>query len=189
MLKPLEEQLEEIEYVGNVNVNCMVDSSGKSWPLELTMRPGWPDFDILQSLIQGDPCEWMVDLLEGKDTLRMSTKVAVGVVLTHGDYPIGDVLDKDAVGFPIFGIDKKNSKNVAPCLCRKTSEGLETAGTYVMVVTGLDETVLAARNRAYEVCREIKWPGDLMYRDDIGERLEEDLPVLQKHGFAEGWEY
>lgn len=189
MLKPLEERLEEVSYVGNINVNCIVDVSGKPWPLELTMRPGWPDFDILQVLLQGDPCEWLLDLLEGKDTLKIKPVIAVGVVLTHGDYPIGDVLDKDAVGFPIYGITKGNSKNISPCLCRKENEGLETAGTYVMVITGLGNTVSEAQGEAYKICEEIKWPGDIGYRTDIGDRLEEELPILQSFGYVTDMEY
>ena len=189
MLKPLEEQLHAIKYVGNINVNCGIDDKGKPWPYELTMRPGWPDFDILQAVIQGDPCEWMLDLIEGRDTLRMSTQTAVGVVLTHGDYPRGDVLDKEACGFPIYGLTEDNEQFVFPSLVRAGKDGLETAGTYVMIVAALGDTVQEASKQVYKVCKEIKWPGDKMYRDDIGERLKKELPLLQSFGFATGMEF
>ena len=189
VLKPMEEQLHELEYVGNINVNCIVDDSGKAWPLEFTMRPGWPDFDILQGVIQGDPCEWMLDLIEGKDTLQMDPRVCVGVVLTHGDYPRGDCLDKEAVGYPIYGIEESNKDFIFPSLVRMGKKGPETAGTYVMIVAALGDTVRACQKQVYKVCKEIKWPGDMMYRVDIGDRLKEQLPLLQEHGFAAGMEY
>lgn len=189
MLKPMEDLLDEINYVGNINVNCGVSDDGTPWPYELTMRPGWPDFDILQTVIQCDPCEWMADLLEGRDTLDMSTKIAVGVVMTHGDYPRGDTLDKEAAGFPIFGITDKNEKHLSPSLVRQGKAGLETAGTYVMVVSGLGDTVQASQKEVYKVCKEIKWPNDVMYRTDIGDRLKKELPVLQSFGFATGMEF
>ena len=189
MLKPLEEQLHKIKYVGNINVNCGIDDSGKPWPYELTMRPGWPDFDILQCVIQGDPCEWMVDLLEGRDTLKMSTQTAVGVVLTHGDYPKGDVLDEEAVGFPIFGITPDNEEYIFPSLVRAGKLGLETAGTYVMIVAALGDSVQEAQKQVYKVCKDIKWPSDKMYRTDIGNRLKKELPLLQSFGYATGMEF
>ena len=189
MLLPLEEQLHAIQYVGNINVNCGIDDSGKPWPYELTMRPGWPDFDILQAVILGDPCEWMLDLVEGKDTLQMSTKTAVGVVMAHGDYPQGDVLDESAVGFPIYGIDKTNEQYIFPSLVRLGKGGFETAGTYVTIVAALGDTVQEAQEQVYTVCKELKWPSDIMYRTDIGDRLEKQLPILQKHGYAKGMVY
>lgn len=189
MLKPLESYLSDINYVGNINVNCGIDDTGKPWPYELTMRPGWPDFDILQTVIQGDPCEWMVDLLEGRDTLKMTTDIAVGVVMTHGDYPIGDVLDESAVGFPIYGITEENEHCIFPSLVRSEGGQLETAGTYVMIVAELGRTVQEAQKGVYEVCKEIKWPSDIMYRTDIGKRLKKELSVLQEFGYAMGMEY
>jgi len=189
MLLPLEDQLAKIDYVGCINVNCGMDKQGQLRPYELTMRPGWPDFDILQRLIQGDPAEWMLDLFEGKDTLKMSPKVAVGVVLSHGDYPQGELTDPAAAGFPIYGVTEANVEKISPCLIRQGKGGLETAGTYVMVVTGLGDSVSAARDDAYATIKEIKWPGDMMYRTDIGERLKKELPLLQEFGYAEGMEY
>jgi phosphoribosylamine--glycine ligase len=189
VLKPLEEQLHEIGYVGNINVNCIVTDTGQPWPLELTMRPGWPDFDILQAVIQGDPCEWMVDLLEGRDTLSMDPRIAIGVVLTHGDYPRGDCLDEEAVGYPLYGITKDNEAYIFPSLVRMGKQGPETAGTYVMIVAALGNTVQECQKQVYKVCKEIKWPGDMMYRTDVGDRLKEQLPLLQENGFAAGMEF
>ncbi len=189
MLKPLEEGLHEINYVGNINVNCGIIPSGKPYPYELTMRPGWPDFNIIQCLIQSDPAEWMLDLFEGKDTLRMSTKIAVGIVMTHGDYPTGEQEDPKSQGFPMYGITEKNEDALHPCLVMLGKEGIETAGNYPWVVTGTGETVSAAEKSAQDVCWEIKWPSNIMFRTDIGARLEEELLELQKHGFAEGMKY
>jgi len=51
------------------------------------MRPGWPLFQIQQALHKGDPAEWMLDLLDGKDTLKVSKDIACGVVVSIPDYP------------------------------------------------------------------------------------------------------
>lgn len=183
VLKPLEPQLHQIGYVGNINVNCGIDKSGNPWPYELTMRLGWPDFNIILPLMK-EPCEWMADLIYGSDTLQMSEKIGVGVVLTHGEYPHCDMLDPATVGFPIYGW--KDDKNYQPCLMRK---GPETSGSYIAVITGQGDTVEEAADAAYKRIDKIKIPSNVMYRTDVGERLEEELPILQKHGYAEGMKY
>ena len=189
MLKPLSDALHEIDYVGNINVNCGIVDDGKPYPYELTMRPGWPDFNLLMAVIQGDPAEWMADLLQGKDTLVMSPKVCVGVVMTHGDYPVGEQEDENSQGFPIYGITEDNENSLHPCLIRAGKDEMETAGNYPFVVTGLGDTVRSAAKKAYAICKDVKWPSNIMYRDDIGDRLEEELPILQEHGYATGMEY
>jgi len=64
-----------------------------------------------------------------------------------------------------------------------------TAGTYVAVVSGSASTVERAAEKAYEIAWALKWPSNIIFRTDIGKRLKEQLPKLQKHGFAEGMKY
>ena len=45
-----------------------------------------------------------------------------------------------------------------------------------------------AAERAYNVVKELHVP-DLMWRDDIGEKLKKEIPELQKHGYADEFEY
>jgi len=201
ILEPLTDYLHYINYVGDCSVNCIIDSKGRPWPLEFTMRLGWPDFCIRQEVVKGDPVQWMKDLLEGKDTLEVYNKIALGVLLAHGDFPRSKDPVKTWAGFPISGITAENlshlhfqqmqsgkaSKVVAGKV--KNLESELTAGTYVMVVSGSGGTVERASEEAYEVAWQIKWPGNLMMRTDIGKRLESELPKLQRFGFAEGMRY
>ena len=76
VLKPLEDFLHGIGYSGYIDVNCIIDDKGNPWPLEFTTRPGWPLFQIQQALHLGDPIQWMLDSLNGKDTF----KVRVGLL-------------------------------------------------------------------------------------------------------------
>jgi phosphoribosylamine--glycine ligase len=165
------------------------------------MRLGWPDFCIRQAVIKSDPVEWMLDLVEGRDTVRMSDEVAVGVVIAHGDFPKVHDMIGTWEGYPIYGITQRNFKHLhlqmvmygktPKMVDGKVKEVLEylTAGNYVMVVTGTGETVSEAAGKAYKTAKEIAIPSNLMYRDDIGEKLEEQLPLLQKHGYAVGMKY
>src|SRR5665213_972169 len=164
VVKPLTDYLHRIRYVGNLDVNCMIDEEGTPWPLEFTSRFGWPDFNLCMALHEGDPAEWMLDLLEGRDTLRVKEgEVCVGVVMTHGDFPQTVQHFDELRGYPLKGLTIGRKRHVAlnsvmmdtvplmsmgevvrqPAIC--------TAGTYVAVVTGVAPSVREAKAAAYEV--------------------------------------
>lgn len=201
VLEPITEYLHLSRYVGDCSVNCIIDDSGDVCPLEFTMRLGWPDYCIRQAVFKGDPIEWMADLMYGKDTLKVSEKVAVGIVMTHGDFP----KCKDGIGcwegYPIEGITADNQDDLhyqqvmmeeVPRLLGGKVRDIEmpvTAGVYPLVVTGTGSTVSAATKSAYATAGEISWASNVMWRTDIGERLKAELPELHKHGFAKGLEY
>ena len=201
VLAPLEEELLARKFVGSASVNCMVDKKGKPWPLEFTMRMGWPAFNLAMALHKGDPAAWMLDLINGKDSLKVDYKVCCGVVMTMGDFP----WDRDPPGrndgWPIRGLGPKTLPQCALTNVMKgkgwvdqgtkvlETESIVTAGSYVLVVTGVGDTVQEAKADCMEVVEEIKWAPHQTYRVDIGDRLEEHLPILHEHGFAAGLEY
>ena len=190
--------LEEIGYVGNLDMNCIIDGDGRAWPLEFTARFGWPAFPIHCALLQGDPAGWMVDLIEGKDTMQVSQDIAVGVVLTFGDYPHNARPDAEYCGLPIWGVTGKNYPDLhfqavqwlkGPDDQNKMKSGYATAGNYVMVVTGTGQTVHEAASAAYKSTNQIDMPADIGFRTDISKRLKKQLPALQSHGYAKFMEY
>lgn len=201
VLLPLTDYLHSCHYVGDCSVNCIIDDSGRIHPLEFTMRLGWPDFCIRQAVFKGDPVEWMVNLMCGKDTLKVSDRIAVGVVMTHGDFP----KCKDGVGcwagYPIEGVTADNEDSlhwqqvqrddVPRILGSKLvdTEMTLTAGVYPLVVTGTGVNVESAVKSAMTTVKQISWPSNVMHRIDIGRRLKKDLPKLQQFGFARGMSY
>lgn len=201
VLEPISEYLHLVNYVGCCSVNCIIDSKGHPWPLEFTNRLGWPAFCITQEVVKGDPVQWMLDLLRGKDTLDVSSRIAMGVLMAHGDFPKCKDPQGTWAGYPISGISKNNFEHLhfqqvmrgeAPMVVEgkvRTIDGPSTAGCYVMIVGGHGRTVRFAQDETYQVASEIRWPGNVMYRTDIGNRLEGELAVLQRQGFAEGMRY
>ena len=201
VLKPLEDFLHGIGYSGYIDVNCIIDDKGFPWPLEFTTRPGWPLFQIQQALHIGDPVEWMLDMLNGKDTLKVKEDIACGVVVSQPDYPFNNVTKKKNTGYPIFDLtvedgtknihfsevkmgfcpDEKGN-NKTPCIV--------TCGSYVLTVSGLGKTVDDAKCAAYKnYKKKICMINSPMMRDDIGEKLEEMLPILQKNGYCKDVKY
>lgn len=197
VLKPLEDRIVATGHTGYVDVNCIIDDNGDPWPLEFTMRPGWPTFNIQQSLNQGDSVEWLACLAAGRDLKpwRYGT-ISTGVVMALPEFPYGKTRIENMVGVPIQGITPSMLERLHPCCVMQGEAPTDrngevvrekcwmTAGDYVLVATGLGESVRQARGRAYRVLEKLKAPASPFWRPDIGQRLKTQLPEIQKHGFA-----
>lgn len=200
VLKPLEESLVKLGHLGDIDVNCIVDESGRAWPLEFTMRLGWPAFNIQIASTSGDPVKWMLDACEGKDSLKVRWQPFCGIVLAQPAYPFHDKPDEELIDIPIYGVTPENQIYLWPQSVKRAvlpdmagekvteREIWATAGDYLMVVTGSGKTVRQACTRAYDTVRELSIP-DVMYRDDVGEKLEEELPKLHEHQIATEFQY
>lgn len=200
VLAPIEDALIEMGHLGDIDVNCIVDDAGKAWPLEFTTRLGWPAANILWATHKGDPVEWMLAACEGEDALSTSPVVAVGVVLAQPDYPNSQFTKAEVADIPIYGVTADNKKYIHPQSVKVDSmpdmEGDEivekpiwcTTGDYIAVVTGTGKTVKRACERVYQTVKEVHIP-NMMYRDDIGEKLKIQIPKLQEHGYAMEFKY
>jgi phosphoribosylamine--glycine ligase len=194
-LLPVTDELKAIGYVGYVDISGCIDREGEFWPFEYTMRPGWPIFHNQVSLHYGDPAQWMLDKVNGYDTLRvMYDTCSISVVLSIPDYPKETSRETD--GIPVYGCGDR--EHIHP-VCMMAEEGwrqmgdkvvctpiYKTAGNYVLVVTGTGETITGARRSAYAALKKVRIATqDEQHRWDIGKgRLVKQLPKIQKFGFA-----
>ena len=202
ILAPLTGFLLDVGAVGDVAVNCIVgEDDGLPWPLEFTMRLGWPDFNIRMHLHTGDLAQQMLDCLKGKDTFECIPEVAVGVMQVHGDFPWNKKDYKDMAGYPLRGLTSAIERQLsfqhvmwgkapvrigasihdAPCYT--------TAGDHVLVAVGTGQSINSARLHAYDACEAVTFPSNRGYRIDIAQRLKKQLPLLQKHGYCKDLTY
>lgn len=200
VLAPIEEALLELGHLGDVDVNCIIDEKGKPWPLEFTMRCGWPAFNIMLATHRGDPVEWMRAACEGEDIMDCNTAIACGVVIAQPDYPFSSYTQRQTEGIPIYGVTSKNRRFIEAQgvqLAKQPdmqgekvvdAEVWTTTSDYLCVVTGTGSTVKSACERAYKVVKDLHVP-DMIYRDDIGEKLKEEIPKLHAMQFAEDFDY
>lgn len=202
MLVPLVDELKKTGHTGFVDVSVIIDDDGCPWPLEFTMRPGYPTFNIQQELHDGDSADWIADLLDGVDAeIFQYGTVATGVVLAIPDFPYNNLKKNEVSNIPIYGLEQPLEKCYHPCEIMAGSaphlsksgvsqeKCLVTAGSYIMVCTGVGETVKKSSEAAYKALNGIHIPGGMMYRTDIGDRLKKQLPKLQRHGYATGMKY
>lgn len=199
VLFPASQALLDMGYTGYIDVAVIVsEEDGTPYPMEYTCRFGWPHFQIVTSLHDCDPVEWMADLLDGYDSLRVKTGIATGVVCTIPDFPYNKLPREELCGIPVYCDQNKNIHPAEIMLgSAPTMEGNKivdrtqwvTAGNYVLVTTGVASTVSASSKKAYEVMKGIELPNSPAYRTDIGDRLKKELPTFQKYGYATGMTY
>lgn len=200
-LLPLTKALKEIGYVGCVDVNGCIDEKGNYWPFEFTMRDGWPATHNHMALHEGDPIQWMLDLLNGEDTRKVRfDECSISVVVTIPEYPYSHMTAKEVAGIPIYGAGDKDHVHLCEAMLGECpvqagkqvvqAPNLVTAGDYPLVVTGTGETITGARRSAYTAVSKIKIPNSPQWRLDIGRaKLVEALPRIQRLGFATGLTY
>lgn len=200
-LAPLTAALDEIGYVGCINVNGCIDDKGDYWPYEFTMREGWPAKYNELALMDGDPVQWMLDLVNGEDTMKCRTgEVSISIVVTMPEYPYSHLTGKELEGIPIYGAGDAEHVHLCEVMlgespCQAGDKVVElpcyqTTGDYIAVVVGTGETITSARRSAYAAVKKISVPNSLGYRLDIGRsKLVENLPKIQKHGYAKNLSY
>lgn len=197
ILLPISDYLHSINYTGYIDAAAIIDKEG-AWPLEFTCRPGWPHFQIISSLHEGDPAEWMADLMDGYDTLEVKNGICTGVVVTMGDFPFNVKPRDENCGIPIY-CDHSESIHPAEIMSGVCSHVVGnklidlptwvSAGNYLLVVTGIAPTVSGSSKKAYEVIKGIEIPNSPGYRIDIGDRLKKELPELQRLGYCKSISY
>lgn len=196
VLLPLEEQLAAINYCGNIDVNCIIDPDGTPWPLEHTVRLGWPAFNIECALLD-EPVEFLAALAAGESTrgYHRMNEVAVGVVMALPPYPSPPRAYEEIVGVPLYG--ELDGWHPCEMMARdhrfphhdRPDHLLVSAGGYLGVATGTGATVRQAARTAYKVLDGLSMPASPFWRNDIGERMRRDIPALQEHGYAAGFEH
>jgi phosphoribosylamine--glycine ligase len=204
-----EETLGKLEYAlldrghrGDVALGFMIDKQGVPRPNEWTVRPGWPIWHMMAASVRDDPCQWMLDALNGVDST--SFKEDIGACIVVGTPPMpnrGDAKERaNTTGKPIYGVTNGNRKHLNPVdVMLQPMPDMEgdklvrrpmwcTSGCYNVVVTGFGRDVKQATERAYKTTKQLH-VSNMLVRDDVGEKLKETLPILHNQGFALHCEY
>ncbi len=195
MLLPMEKYLLKAGHTGDLCVGLGIDKKGKAWPFEFTARAGWPAFFVQVASHKGDPVKWMIDLLNGEDTLKVKDDVAIGVVMAQPKCPYNVSKPADVEGNPISGLDEDLDDAYHPIGVMmgkgpKMDDGNvtdgyvpQTTGEYVLCVTGLGKTISDAKEKVYKSVGKIHF-ADAIYRTDGGDKVTKVLPKLHEFGIA-----
>jgi phosphoribosylamine---glycine ligase len=184
-------RLRENGYLGYVNLNTIVNEDG-IWPLEFTCRFGYPGFAVLDPL-QETSWAALFRTMAGRTGETFTTRrgFAVAVVLTVPPFPYTAKQVPEPVGLPVLlpePLDEEDRRHLHFGEVGLDGGELVTSGLYgwTMVVTGVGDTIAAAKDEAYRRAARVFVP-NLRYRLDIGDRLMAgDFARVERLGLLDG---
>lgn len=187
-LKKMEPFLRKANYVGEIDINCIVNENG-AFPLESTSRFGSPIVH-LHSEFQRNKWFDFLHSVTTKNKYQMRYKKGFGVVIVIAipPFPYSKKIDEiNYVDTQVFfkDITQSDLEHVHFDEVSKKDDKYfinETEG-YILYVTGHGKTVEEAQKKAYKICKKIIIP-KMMYRNDIGDRfVRHEREKLEKWGY------
>ena len=186
-LEKMKPALAESGYTGYVDLNCVVNGKG-IYPLEFTMRFGYPTISIQLEGITMSTGEWLYKLAKGEDfELKTKKGFQVGVRILVPTCFVGPK-DKETHemyrDLPILFRKPNNLEGVHIEDIKREDGVWRIAGTSgcLLVITGSGSTVNEARQQAYTRIKNIMIH-DMFYRTDIGIKWNTDSDKLQTWGY------
>jgi phosphoribosylamine-glycine ligase len=191
-LLKLTEFLEEHDYRGPIDLNCVVKKDGSIYALEFTPRFGYDAFPtLLCGLYTGHFGYLLSALASGSEIkeLEMEDGFAAGVRISVPPWPSEKFHAEE--GVPIKGLSEADLEDWFYAYdVTKINDKLFTSGGYgiVGVANSFGNTIGEAFARSYERVGRIKI-SDLQYRTDLFEVCHKDYLELQGifSGKRNGW--
>jgi phosphoribosylamine--glycine ligase len=168
--------LAEHGHIGYLNLNTIVNARGV-WPLELAARFTYPGYMLLDP-IQETPWGELFHMMAHRTAPRFKARpgFSLCIVLTTPPFPYTRKDVDESVGLPVLFDGPLSAEDRANLHWGEVGldEGgaLVTSGLYgwTLVVTGVGETIAAAKEKAYRLAARTFTP-NLRYRHDIGDKL------------------
>jgi phosphoribosylamine--glycine ligase len=158
-------------FKGTMFAGLMLPPDGDPSLIEINVRFGDPETQVLTNILDGDFCELLMSAARGRlDPAAVSLSSglsALCVILAAPGYP-----SEPRLGAPIRGLAEAGSlPGVRVYHAGTTARGGETltAGGRVLAVTGVAESLSGAHERAYRAAASIAFEGKQL-RSDIAHR-------------------
>lgn len=182
--------LRKVKYIGPIDINAIVDSRD-FWGLEFTARFGYDAVFVLLEMYKGKVADLLFRTATGdlKD-MSFKSKLGIGVDVVVPPYPIANCdqdLYKDVL---IQGLNTQNLKHFWPYDVYKKGDRylLSGNGGDIGAITARGDEVAnfsplrEAKRRAMRTIKNLVIP-DVMYREDIGNRVDSDRAKLKEWGW------
>jgi len=184
-LSKFENTLKKVAYVGQIDINCIVNGNG-IYPLEFTSRFGYPQVFIQRAGITEPIGEMLLKLAQGRDfKIQVKKGFQLGAYMVVPPFPYNDrksfeMFSKDALVLfkkPMKdGIHIQHLKNI-------NGEWLITGDSGVaLLVSGTGITMKEAQKNMYNRISNVLINSSY-YRTDIGDRWTEDSDKLWAWGY------
>ncbi|MBF0542576.1 MAG: phosphoribosylamine--glycine ligase [Nitrospirae bacterium] len=181
-LKKLEQTLIDEQYVGYIDINCIVNGQG-IYPLEFTARFGYPTISIQKDGILNPMGEFLLALANGEDyKLKVKKGFQVGVRIIVPPYPYRDkkTFNSYSKGATVVFTKPPNNFEGIHIEDIKLHKGewiVTGSAGVALIVVGAGLTMREAQKQAYSRISNILIP-NMYYRKDIGDRWFEERDKL-----------
>ena len=159
-------------YTGFLYAGLMIDADGTPKVIEYNCRFGDPETQPIMMRLKSDLVELCMMACRGeldKATIDFDPRPAVGVVMAAANYPAsypkGDVISG-------LDINTQADRKIFHAGTANKDGAIVTAGGRVLCATAIGNNVTQAQQSAYELLKQISWPG-VEYRTDIAYRAIE----------------
>lgn len=184
-LKKLENKLREEQYVGYIDLNCIVNGQ-RIYPLEFTARFGYPTISIQKDGMITPIGQFLAALAQGQEIeLKTRKGFQIGVRIVVPPFPFDDpktfyVNSKDRV--IIFNKPSYDGIHIEDVKLVNDQWVITGKTGVVLSVVGTGPTVKQAQEQAYNRVRNVMIP-NMYYRTDIGTRWYDDSDKLHTWGY------
>lgn len=171
LLKKVEDEILKVTLSGMIKENTpfcgvlfigLMIVNNEPYVLEYNVRFGDPECEVLMPLIKGDLGTILKDASLGKLTkIELYDKFSVGVVMVSENYPFKPSSKQE--------INIENiPQNTHICYAKVSleNEKLYANSGRVLVCVGIGDSIKQAQQKAYELCKNIKFKG-AKFRKDI----------------------
>jgi len=185
-LKKMEEVLRQQNYVGYIDLNCIVNKNG-IYPLEFTSRFGYPTIHIQQEGILMPIGNFLYGLADGSlKKFNARSGFQIGVRLVVPPFPYGGEVKGPAAdsrdSVILFKKPDLSGIHIEDAKIINNEWAVAGESGVVFVVVGCGSTMKQAQQQAYSRTNNILIP-NMFYRDDIGDRWFEDSDKLHNWGY------
>jgi phosphoribosylamine--glycine ligase len=188
VLMPLEPLLQEANYCGVIDVNCMVNKD-KAYFLEFSARFGFDAIQAFTGMLSRGIAGTIWDCCLGDENIKPVVKKGynMAVRLTLPPYPMwSPEAARKLNGLQVLDINKGARKHVWLSDIAKNKKGKEVLAGIdgnIGCVTAGGNTVDMCRERVYNTISNVVITPDVYYRVDIADGIEDNIKQLKDWGW------
>ncbi|MDE2015971.1 MAG: hypothetical protein KGJ89_05095 [Patescibacteria group bacterium] len=181
-VKPLEKFLRANNYVGPIDVNCIVNKDS-AYFLEFCGRFGYHGIEPFCLLLKDDKADFFMNMAKGKNIeFKLNDEYSIAIRLSMNPLEGSD----DLKGLKVLDMPGYLSPYVWLSYCifdKEKNPLLSGADGMVGAVCTTGETIDDVREEVYDIIDTVSLTQDLQYRTDIGAEVPEKMEKLIKWGW------
>lgn len=184
-LLPLAPLLKKVEYIGPLDVNCIL-TEDEAYFLEFTTRFGYDAIQALSELYKGKMFDFLWKVASQDSSMDFRSDYSFAVRMSMPPYPIVPKEGlKEYKGVQVLDIENgaRNHVFLADVMLKDDVECLAGIDGVIGCVTARGETIQEVRRRVYRTLDRIVIHQDVQYRKDIGSGVEEKISRLKEWGW------